>query len=63
MHKANRDYTLNMEDGPSTSGGPLALAIAAACAVGLAGGGLGALAAHAISVNHAKLLEKHVPAG
>ena len=45
------------------SGGALALAVAAACAAGLAGGGLGALAAHAIGVNHAKLLEKHVAAG
>ena len=45
------------------SGGALALAIAAACAAGLAGGGLGALAAHAIGVNHATLLEKHVAAG
>jgi hypothetical protein len=45
------------------SGGALALAVAAACGGGLAGSGLGALAAHAIGVNHAKGVEKHVAAG
>jgi hypothetical protein len=45
------------------SGGALALAIAAAAAGGLAGGGLGALAAHAISESHAKAIEKQVAAG
>ena len=45
------------------SGGALALAIAAAAAGGLAGGGLGVLAAHAIGENHAKALEEHVAAG
>lgn len=45
------------------SGGALALAVAAAAAGGLAGGGLGAVAAHAISKSHAKAIEEQVAAG
>jgi hypothetical protein len=45
------------------SGGALALAIAAAAAGGLVGGGLGALAAEAISEKHANALNEHVAAG
>jgi hypothetical protein len=45
------------------SGGALALAIAAAATGGLAGGGLGVLAVHAIAEHHAKTVEEHVAAG
>jgi len=45
------------------TGGALALAIAVAFAGGLAGGGLGALAAHSIGVKHAAALEEHLAAG
>jgi hypothetical protein len=45
------------------SGGALALAIAAAVAGGMTGGGLGALAAHAIGEKHAKTVQEHIAAG